>query len=484
MHDRWVLAANLVSESAWVFAALGAAAVVGSGPGGGSPGSPLSWPALLAIMGSSMFLARLGRLKFSSVDVTQTVRPLLGVTVVYLTVGTQIVPGSGGIDLLWVTRFGSPTAPEGFTFTAVWGSVIGTVMWWRAGGLGAGDEPVLSLERSFRFGLLALAIATAVDIVSDVSIYAFPMVFVFFASALGGLSIGHLLPESEDSTSAGAWPKVISGTIAGIVAIGLFFMVFYRGLLSYLFEPLLTALSAVAAVIVWVVFVPIAFLLNLFNDLLIALFSRDIDQEAQRPSPRFDRGPEDRREPLEEASGEGAESLFDFVQLVEWALLALVALVLLYVLAMAFRRVLSGGRARSEGQRESVREEADPMSDVARLLWQLLPDWLKQRRAKDGLTLPDGPPGIVSPLRIYYQLLSMAEDRGIARGSHQTSIEFQRTLEALFPHDLVRTATAAFNRAFYGLHPSSDVDIAKLESALQAIPGDKPGRGSRAPASP
>ena len=186
-------------------------------------------------------------------------------------------------------------------------------------------------------------------------------------------------------------------------------MVFYRGLLSYLFEPLLTALSAVAAVIVWVVFVPIAFLLNLFNDLLIALFSRDIDQEAQRPSPRFDRGPEDRREPLEEASGEGAESLFDFVQLVEWALLALVALVLLYVLAMAFRRVLSGGRARSEGQRESVREEADPMSDVARLLWQLLPDWLKQRRAKDGLTLPDGPPGDSEPVE---DLLSASQHGG------------------------------------------------------------------------
>ena len=481
--DRWVLAAILVSESAWVFAALGAAAVVGGGPDGGSPGSPLSWPALLAIMGSSMFLTRLGRLKFSSVDVTRTVRPLLGVAVVYLTVGTQVVPGSSGVDLLWVTRFGSPTAPEGFTFNAVLGSVIGTVMWWRAGGLGAGEEPVLSLERSFRLGLLALAIATAVDIVSDVSIYAFPMVFVFFASALGGLSIGHLMPESEDSTSSSAWPKLISGTIAGILAIGLFFMLF-RGLLSYLSTPLLTALSAVATVIVWVVLVPIAFLLNLFNDLLIALFSRDGDRPAERPDDqRFEGPPEDPLEGFEGAEGEGAESLFDFVQLVEWALMALVALFLLYLLAMAFRRIISGGRAGPEGHRESVREEADTVSDVAKLLRRLLPDWLKRRRAQERLTLPDGPPGIVSAVRVYYQLLSMAEDRGTTRSPQETAIEFQRTLEALFPHDLVNMATAAFNRAFYGRHPASDVEIATLESSLQAIASDKRGPGSRAPAS-
>ena len=79
-------------------------------------------------------------------------------------------------------------------------------------------------------------------------------------------------------------------------------------------------------------------------------------------------------------------------------------------------------------------------------------------------------------------LQTMAEDKGSARPPSETATEYQRTLERLFPRNLVRMATGAFNRAIYGHHSASDEQISQIrqsinsiKSAMGFIRGQRPG---------
>ena len=71
-------------------------------------------------------------------------------------------------------------------------------------------------------------------------------------------------------------------------------------------------------------------------------------------------------------------------------------------------------------------------------------------------------------LAVYYDMLTAAEGRGLRRAVGVTASEFQTTLEATFPRDLVRTATGTFNRALYGNHPAQHDRIAGMRAQLDA----------------
>jgi hypothetical protein len=168
------------------------------------------------------------------------------------------------------------------------------------------------------------------------------------------------------------------------------------------------------------------------------------------------------------AEEEGA--LFDAViQAIEWVLLAAIALVLLYVLYRFLRHLLGRGPKDTVGQRESLREDTHLITDATRLLLKLVPSWVTRRRRGKGFNIPDGHPGVADVLRVYYALLTAAEDRGYRRHHHQTPNEFQLTLEGIFPRRLVQMATGAFVKAFYGNHPASDKQIAEMRSSVQGL---------------
>ena len=84
------------------------------------------------------------------------------------------------------------------------------------------------------------------------------------------------------------------------------------------------------------------------------------------------------------------------------------------------------------------------------------------------MPLPDGPPGIVEPMRLYYRMLDAAERRGVARLPHQTTQEYRGPLSRLFPSHIVATVTHAFDRAFYGNHPA---DMDRLTEASRSVEG-------------
>ena len=66
-------------------------------------------------------------------------------------------------------------------------------------------------------------------------------------------------------------------------------------------------------------------------------------------------------------------------------------------------------------------------------------------------------------------MLTLAEERGHPRPAAETPAEYQRTLESIFPGELVRRATAAFNRACYGHRPTSPDDIDEMRTALDQL---------------
>lgn len=470
-RDRWVLGATVVLDSAWLFPAFG---VLGAAME--QDGSPLSWPAVLAILVLSLVVARVAPSNVAAIEVVYLVRSLIGATAIYLAVATHVAPGVHPVDLGWIVTVFSESAPDGYTFRVVAGSLIGVALWWRGTRLAIAEFPTESLTFSVRLGVPFLALATAIDIAHPASLNTFPMIFIFFASALGGLSIGHLLPESQQAISSRTWPKVIAGVVSTILLIGLVISVLHKGFLSFVSAPLLAALSFIGKGLVIVIVAPIILAFNAFVDGVIKFFDRpDFVGEmgatmggVTGTAERLDRAIQLAAEAAEKE--EEAAGLFPFViQVVEWVFLALVTALVLYLLWRVFRILLTGHPEQTPGQRESLAEEANPISDVARLLGRLIPDWLRLPRRRRALRLPDGPPGVIQALRIYYEILSLAEQKGHHRPSHETATEFQSTLENVFPGNLVRMATEAFNRAFYGNHPASMEQIAQMRSSLANI---------------
>ena len=316
--------------------------------------------------------------------------------------------------------------------------------------------------------MLVLAVGTLLDMAHPAELNTLPMIFIFFAAGLGGLNIGHLLPESQASARAGTWPRVITGLVSTILLIGLAFSVLQKGLLASVSAPLVALLDAAMKAILWAIIIPLAYALNVFVELLLKLFDRPVEEEPGQAAERvrlLERQIGLRAQAAEEAE-EGAGLFYFIVQVVEWVVLALFALLLLYLIYRALRRLWTRAMGPTAGRHESVREDANPASDLARLLLRLIPRWGGKEARQPGFGLPDGPPGVIDVLRIYYELLATAERHGLSRRSHETATEFQEPLEKLFPGDLVRMATEAFNRAIYGHHSASDEEITQMRSSL------------------
>ena len=90
-QDRIVLAATVAVESVWFYAAFSILALLMS-----LPGSPMAWIAAAAIMGVSLIVARTLYVVIMPTWMPYTVQMVLGVLVIYLTLGTQFAVSWSG----------------------------------------------------------------------------------------------------------------------------------------------------------------------------------------------------------------------------------------------------------------------------------------------------------------------------------------------------------------------------------------------------
>ena len=460
---RVVLACFAIAESAWIYAAL---ALLGLGTSHG--GSPMSMPAVLAVLASAVVISR-ALLYIAIPDwVALSVQTLIGLLVIWLTVATQV--SDGGVEFGWIGRGILSREIEGdYTFNAFAGVLVSVFLWRRGAHMAGLPTPVQSpLNISFRIGIVTLAIAAVVDTIMEQDLNIYSVMFVFLAASLAGLGVGRLLPSSQETGQARAWPQVIGGVVTGVVLTGLFVGLVQNAFLSQVSRIAVSGLgfflNRVVSYILFAIIYPLAYLVGLIVDGLVNLFGSDElrqpPTEAQEPPP-IDQFLEDLQERLTDA--DQSFVLFDVLQ---YMLIAVIALVVAFLLVKAFKRRRRARVYYEAGDRESVSAGRSPATDAANLLLGLLPRRL--RRLSRGYRLPDGPPGLVDVFRIYYGLLELAGKRGIERAPHETPREFQTRLTSVLPYRLVNRATEAFDRACYGDHPAPASAIAEMRAALEA----------------
>ena len=458
-QDRVVLAAHVVAESAWVFALAG---IVGTLAGFDS--SPQSWYGVVGILGLSVLLSRITPRKGQKAEVMYALMAVLGLMVVYVSVALHVEPGQ--IRPSWAIDWLINDAPGGYTSRGVFGAILGVLLWWRGTRVASNEFPTDDLSFTFRVGMLVLVAALIYDLNTDESLSTFPMVFLFFGSSLIGLSAGHLLEESRHSAGERTWPKAIGATVAGITAFGLLVALVNRGVLSFLSKPATAALEALARGVLWGIIAPIAFVFDVVVGWLISLLGIFRGEREQPQEEEINPEIQGFLETLQEEQAAASEGFATVLQIIEWALVAIVVVIVLLILGRAFRRVLRGRDRGTDGQRDSMVQEANPVGDVAKLALRLVPDVLKRPQRK-GYRVPDGPPGIVEAFRLYYDLLDTAEEHGITRRKHDTPTEFQGRLEGTFPSDVVRPSTESFNLAIYADVPADRSSIGRLRQSLK-----------------
>ncbi len=454
-RDRAVIASLVAAESAWLFALLG---IIGVGMG--THGSPLGWLAVLALMAAGALTTRV----LSGLPVGGLAPYVLqiaaGATAIYLTISTQVAGSEAFWDLAWPRFASGGSEVEGANFSATVGAFAALLLWWRGGVLGSAEEPSESLNRSYKFGMLLMAIAVLVDAVSEEALSTFGALFVFFAGTLAGLGISRLGRGAGGEKGAAIWLRVVGATVVGVLAVGFAFSLVRKEFLETVRAPVSEVLGWMGTVLFFVFIVPVAWVITGVVSLFLGLLSGD----------------EPGREltPLGESFGEqflqreaGPTPLY--VIALEWTLLAVVVAIVLYIVARALRRRRRRRPQQVDAIRESVLGESDPFLDAANMLFGLLPSALRRRRAGARIELPSGPPGVVAAMRAYYRLLLHAGARGGDRPRSSTPGEYRKELARLVPGDLAGISTEAFNAAFYGGHEPPAGELAEMRAELDRL---------------
>lgn len=448
----------LLSESAWLYAVM---VLVGLGLGIGR--SPLGWTAIVALLTVSFLTARLLQLILMPAISSYVFQMLTGAVVIFLTLGTQVPSAGQFLDLGWAAGISST---QGAPLSALAGGVLGALLWWRGGRVASMESSAETLGFSFRVGTLILAAAAVIDVFNSADLNIFPIMFLFFFAGLVGLGISHILPAARGGVDVTAWPRIIGGTVSAILLTGLMFSALQRGAISLVAVPALAVVKVIGTVFFFAVIVPIAFIVFWLLEGVKAVLGVFITPDPTEVELQEGFGETLSRLQTEANEGGWLETL---LQVVQWAALAVMVLLLLFLLARAFQRRGRWRRDQSESTRDTVAEDVDPAYDMAHLLFNLIPRRMRHRSRLRPLRLPDDEAGVVDVFRLYFGMLLLAEDKGYRRGPSQTAGEYQRTLEEVFPANLVGALTAAFNRACYGRQPAPREQIDEMRTALEGL---------------
>ena len=458
-RDRLVMAAAAIVTGAWVYAGVAVMGVMF-----GLDGSPISWVAAIATLGLSLVIARTLAMIVMPGWLPYVIQMVAGSLVIYLAIAVQVQSGGQAIDLGWVSAVSSDTVPVEYPFSVGLAVAFLALLWWLGGRLGSVANPIEHLGTNFRIGIMVLGFAAFVDAFHPADLKIFSLMFVFFASGLIGLSVGHLLPASSRTARQRAWPRIISAIVGLVIVAGLLFSLIGQKVLTFMTTPVVLLLNALVTGILFVVVIPVAYVLDILLNALLGLLARLFGgDEPEEIEIREDIG-EFLSQFRDEAADTGQSMI---VQVIEWTLLVVVVLAVLYILSRAFRRRIRSLRLDEDGMRESLSDDVDPAVDLARLLFNLVPERFRKKTTKYRLRLPDDESEIVDVFRVYFGMLTVAEDQGRLRPVHQTPTEYQSSLESVFPRNVVRKATDAFNRACYGHQPATRAEIDEMRGALE-----------------
>jgi hypothetical protein len=458
----------VVSESAWLFAFISILGVAA-----GSTGSPLSFFAILGLLGlSTLTYSYIRDKEFQAFELFYFGATFLGIALAYMVVAAAYEPDET-FTIDWISKLIDSTyKTQGRTFHGVMGGILAVGMWFRGIRLATVQFPEKSLKFSFRMGLFFIGFAAVMDILVEQQLNIFAMVLIFFGAGLAGLNIGHLVSETSASAQTKTWPKMIGLAVIGVLVVGGMFGFLQQSVLEFVTSPIRFAFDRVVEGILLIVGVPLVLVLEFINEIMAAIFSRpfepDFGSEAT-PTPTPQPGT-----PLvfESARGGGDIRAPDFLvyitRFVRYGLVVAAIVVVSIFMYVLIRKIGRRLKREDEPDREAL-EDMNFASDIGDLFSDLLSNVrdLFKGAARKVFRLPEGPPGVVEALRLYYQMLTTAEQNEVSRPDHYTPNEFRRDLRSVFPNELVEPATEAFNRAHYGDIPATNEEILQMRASFR-----------------
>ena len=177
-----------VSESTWLYVVSGLLGLLF-----GMPGPVLAWPCVLGTIAGAMVTSNVvSAIRLRSVA-APIITGLIALTGVYLVTSIRPFDGQSGFDLVWLIRLVEGDL-SGDALTGAFASTTLTIFCWRrAISIIATEVPETSLHRTFRLGIIIIAIALLLEIVVDNTLGARTMLVPFFASTLTGMAIGRFV---------------------------------------------------------------------------------------------------------------------------------------------------------------------------------------------------------------------------------------------------------------------------------------------------
>ena len=469
--NRVVLASLVLTETAWFYAF---ASVMGAA--GSAGGSPLGYFTLIGLLSVTIIVFSYVRWRdFEGHEIAYAVAIISMVSLVYLAVAHHIVPGE--FNLGWILRMREYYLPEGYALRGIAGTLIGLGVIVRGIRLVLLQVPDKSFNLTFRVGLFFMGVSAIVDIILAEQLNVFIFMVIFFAAGLAGLNLGHLVPESAASAKARTWQRIIGGGVGGVILIALFVTAINRGIFSIVTDPLQSFFLQTARGLAIIVGVPLLLIYERINRAYESFFGDEEfisefgsgqgwSSETSTKALNYTTTSEyDHSGSFSNAFMEDPELL---TRIFVWIFIVFIVVIVASFMFLLLRKLVPESISDSLGSRESISEELDIGSDLWEFFRNLIPNFGFNRGGR-GFNIPNGPPGFMAALRIYYEMLSTARSRKVNRSPHLTPTEFTPHLGTVFPDDLVGSATNAFNRAQYGNIPASDEEIKAIEESYRTL---------------
>ena len=457
-RNQVVFTAIAVAESVIIFAII---AVITSTLSLAFP--PMYWGTVLMLYLTGMVTSWIvGGLR-GSVVTAALIYGTTGLTIIYLTMAaTRLSPGFN-FDLGWIYHLFNRDLTGESVASLVIALIVSLIIWRRTSSIVRDDNDAPDhLKRIFKRGLVILAVGLIVDEFVSEPIGLAQLLIPYFIATLGGMAIARL---PEDSPVAGRWTRIILVALGAFLGTGLvagFFGGRYGNaglnalwvVWGWTVDGLLFVLRYPLLAIGWIIGKIIEFLQSLFG-------SEEVPPEQEQGVGERPEFPE--REAAEMANDNAwVDAVLEILQ---WPLTILLLLVVLVVIALAYRRIIRR-LTRDDGvERETIRDEVDEVSYLD-LLKGLLPEWMTRRGTpRYRWKYPDDP-GIREVFMLYFETLEIALERGWEFNARLTPSERQPELALVLDGAPIGDITSRFNAACYGNVPTEPSLVDDLKSRL------------------
>ena len=436
--------ALLIADSTWLYVAIAAFGIVAV-----RDSAPLSWPWVMLVMSVGMVTAALPQASW-----WRAVQGMAGMSTVYFAVA--FLAYQGGFEPLWILRLLDGGYAIQSTFSLVIAIVAAAIVW-RQGTLLAVD-PFLAdrAVRRFRIGVAVFALALLLEVGGAGALGTAALLVPFFSASLSAMALARL----PSVTAAGrGWVLIVSSSVVLVIllgmASGLLAGVVGRGGAGLLADGWSRIAGYLGEAVKFVV-LPILELVFVFLNWFFALLV-GTENTAGWSMPEL----------LGPPPGDGLKSWDWPFDLLPLALALLIVIFLYRVLKPVLRRIRKTASEPGEAHHESIRADARPLTDLARLLRLLFGLTKADAGGARAWRCPSAEPGITEAFQLYFSLLQTAVGRGHELQPSATPLERVPSLRATLPGVPVERITRCFNAACYGRFPAEVETVRDLRQMLE-----------------